>query len=1047
MAKRMLIDATHAEETRVAVVEGNRLEEFDYESAFRKPLKGSIFLAKVTRVEPSLQACFVNYGGNRHGFLPFSEIHPDYFRIPISDREALIEAQRVEMEQRRAAEEAEDEAEFAREHKETEHKDTENKDSAKKSTDNAKSDDASEDDAKPPEEVVTLEGGGNLHDEADDESAEQTENKDEKTNAPKSDDEQEAPKSRSRGRRSRRPRKSRDAESENQDSPQTDEKANSDAQKPAEVVASKEQSTEALDVKAPVPAQAAQTENVSNKDDKENIGNLIVAEDKVVSDEELDSEVNGNVDGGNKVEEKPQGRGRGRYNNRGRNNKSNNSDGTNNRGRSRGRYNNGGKRNMASSARRVEVLGGDGIEGDQVQRPSWKKHYKIQEVVKRGQIMLIQASKEERGNKGAAVTTYLSLPGRYSVLMPNSPRAGGVSRKIANYKERKRMREILSDLSVPEGMSVIMRTAGTSRTKTEIKRDLDYLIRLWNKIRETTLVSTAPELIYEEGNLTKRSIRDIYTRDIEEVLVAGEEGYKETKNFMKMLIPSHAKRVQEYKEEQIPLFTRYQIEAQINEINQPTVKLKSGGSLVIQPTEALVSIDVNSGSSTKERHIEETALKTNLEAADEVARQLRLRDLGGLVVIDFIDMENYRNNSKVERRMRDALAGDRARIQVGRISNFGLMELSRQRLNPSLAEAQHEACTHCVGTGTVHTVDAAAIQALRALEEEGTLRRSSRIIMNLSNKVAIYVLNNKRPLLAEIEGRYGFQCEIRIDPDMPARQYLIEAVKDAPPIESDGTESKTQETTDSTSTTKTTSTTKPAEDAEGESTAPKRTRGRRGGSRNRRGGRNQPRDNATDNTTGNATSQNASETTNTAVENTSENTVVPADAKTEAKIEVKTEIKAEVKTDAKDNTKSKPSRRRPAKTEKPTTEENKTVDSTVSAAEPAIEVVSPEVVNKADDKPAKKPARRARPVKEKAEKVEKVVKAKDSVKAEEKPKKAPARKAAAKKGKTDDSTPVTADKAAEASNDDAPSDAHKNHETVNKAPDTKKKGWWNQLID
>ena len=1030
MAKRMLIDATHAEETRVAVVEGNRLEEFDYESAFRKPLKGSIFLAKVTRVEPSLQACFVNYGGNRHGFLPFSEIHPDYFRIPISDREALIEAQRVEMEERRAAEEAEDEAEFAREHKAAE-----SKDGDKKSTDNAKSDDAGEESTE--QDVVTLEGSDNspIEDE-DDNAAKSSESSDEQ--------EQEAPKPRGRGRRTRRPRRGSNAVTtgENDTDVKTENKTVSeDAPEASQAAATTETPVEATLEAAPVETSEAvvkKTDSVEakksetdNTDNKENIGNLIT-ETKEVSDEELDSEVNGNVDNGNQAEEKPQGRGRGRYNNRGRNNKSNNG------GRSRGRYNNGGKRNMASSARRVEVLGGDGIEGDQVQRPSWKKHYKIQEVVKRGQIMLIQASKEERGNKGAAVTTYLSLPGRYSVLMPNSPRAGGVSRKIANYKERKRMREILSDLSVPEGMSVIMRTAGTSRTKTEIKRDLDYLIRLWNKIRETTLVSTAPELIYEEGNLTKRSIRDIYTRDIEEVLVAGEEGYKETKNFMKMLIPSHAKRVQEYKEEQIPLFTRYQIEAQINEINQPTVKLKSG-SLVIQPTEALVSIDVNSGSSTKERHIEETALKTNLEAADEVARQLRLRDLGGLVVIDFIDMENYRNNSKVERRMRDALAGDRARIQVGRISNFGLMELSRQRLNPSLAEAQHEACTHCVGTGTVHTVDAAAIQALRALEEEGTLRRSSRIILNLSNRVAIYVLNNKRPLLAEIEGRYGFQCEIRIDPDMPARQYVIEAVKDAPPINMDDAESKTQETADSTPAAKTTTNTttaKTTEDGDGEVTTPRRTRGRRGGSRNRRGGRNQQRDNAT--------AENANETADT---NTN---VAKTDQTSDAAVIVDQGAKAEIKTEAKDGNKTRAPRRRPAKTDKPAAAENKTVDSTASTSEAVASIVTPEVVvNKDDEKPAKKSARKARPVKEKAvkEKAAKPAKKQDSVKAEEKPKKAPARKAAAKKGKTDDSTPVAANKAAEPSNDDAPSDAHKTHETVNKAPETKKKGWWNQLID
>ncbi|MEC7028699.1 MAG: Rne/Rng family ribonuclease, partial [Pseudomonadota bacterium] len=536
MTKKMLIDATHEEETRVAVVDGNRLSDFDYESAFRKQLKGSIFLAKVTRVEPSLQAAFVNFGGNRHGFLPFSEIHPDYLRIPISDREALIAEQEAEMEARRAAEEAED---LAYEDNDAEDED----DSDAEEADLDEDDDASED--------------------GDDEG------------------------------------------------------------------------------------ESAEDDNKGNKK-----------------------------------------RGRG--------------------GRGRGGRGRGG-RNKGADSRKVEIVGGDGIEGDQPQRPIMRKNYKIQEVVKRGQIMLIQVSKEERGNKGAAVGTYLSLPGRYCVLMPNSPRAGGVSRKIANFKERKRMREILKELQVPQGMSVIMRTAGVSRTKAEIKRDLDYLMKLWDGIRSTTLESTAPALIHEEGSLVRRAIRDIYTRDIDEIIVSGEDGYKKARDVIKMMIPSHAKKVQQYKDDKFPLFQRYQIESQISEIGDPVVTLPSGGYLVINPTEALVSVDVNSGRATKERHIEETALRTNLEAAEEVARQLRLRDLGGLVVVDFIDMENRRNNRKVENKIRDALSTDRARIQIGRISTFGLMELSRQRMNPSLTEAQFEKCSHCQGVGVVRSVDATAI--------------------------------------------------------------------------------------------------------------------------------------------------------------------------------------------------------------------------------------------------------------------------------------------------------------------------------------------------
>lgn len=673
MAKRMLIDATHKEETRVSVIDGNKLAEYDYESQSRKPIKGSIFLAKVTRVEPSLQAAFVNFGGNRHGFLPFSEIHPDYFRIPVSDKEALMAEQEAllkEHDEEEAAEEAE------------------------------------------------------LDDEV--EGAEEGEHDGEGDEVP-------------------------DVDAEDLDSDDVEAASEGDA-------------------------PDGQAENVEDGDDKKR------GRDK--------------------------GRGRGR-------------------GRGRAQYRN----------KSVEVVGGSDYDAEQRFRFNLRRKYKIQEVIKRGQIMLVQANKEERGNKGAAVGTYLSLPGRYCVLMPNSPRAGGVSRKIANGKDRARMREIVKELEVPKGMSVIVRTAGVARTKSEIKRDLDYLMRLWNNIRELTLESTAPAVVYEEADLIKRSVRDLYTRDIEEIIVSGEEGYKTAKDFMKMLIPSHVKKVKRYEDDKLPLFHRYQIESQIDEIGLTEVRLKSGGYLVINPTEALVSIDVNSGKSTKGRHIEETALKTNLEAADEVARQLKLRDLGGLVVIDFIDMEDRRSNGKVERRMRDALSDDRARVQVGRISSFGLMELSRQRLSPSLTEAQYETCKVCSGIGVVRTADAMSILVMRAIEEEGIKGRAAQIIVQVNSDVALYILNHKRKKLAEAEERYNFQVLLRVDDELPVSDYLIEVSR--PAEADDGSSSAGDESGSSAPS----HTQKSADedthgDEDGSENKSKRSRGRRGG-RNRNNRRRQ----------------------------------------------------------------------------------------------------------------------------------------------------------------------------------------------------------------
>jgi len=619
MTKRMLIDATHPEETRVAVISGNKLEEYDFETVVRKQLKSNIYLVKVSRVEPSLQAAFVDFGGNRHGFLPFPEIHHDYYRIPIADREALLAEERALSAAQAAREDAEDAAELAAE----------------------------------------LAASG--------ETPEQ----------------QEA------------------AEEEFQ--PETVEEAGEESYvsgQDASMAAEAEQEAIADSGAAP-----EEEEGDTLPEAEESSGDDIADED---SD--------------------------------------------------------------------LEMIGGDVVDAP-VYRSNVKRHYKIQEVIKRNQIMLIQISKEERGNKGAAVTTYISLPGRYCVLMPNSPRGGGVSRKVSNAKDRQRLKKILYELNVPDGMSVILRTAGVARSQEEIKRDLDYLLRLWDQIREFTLKSSAPALIYEEGNLIKRAIRDLYKRDIDEVHVAGEEAHKSAREFMRMLMPSHVENVHLYQDDSMPLFFRYKVESQIDEIHNPTVHLKSGGYIVINPTEAMVSIDVNSGRATKGRHIEETALKTNLEAAEEIARQLRLRDQGGLIVIDFIDMEDNRNNRIVERKLRDAMQHDRARIQLGRISPFGLLELSRQRLHPSLVETNFETCKHCSGSGLVRTVETTGVIVLRAIEEEGLRVRASEIKVSVPTEVALYIFNNKREMLAAIEKRQNIRVTLHADDTLIKPAYTIEIVR------------------------------------------------------------------------------------------------------------------------------------------------------------------------------------------------------------------------------------------------------------------------------
>jgi ribonuclease E len=672
MTKRMLIDATHAEETRVVVLDGNRLEDFDVETSTKKQLKGNIYLAKVVRVEPSLQAAFVEYGGNRHGFLAFGEIHPDYYQIPVADRQRLIElqaeeARREEEEEDRAAEAAESEAI-----------------------------------AEPDDAAVA---------ETPDASA---------AGAPDADD-------------------GAAAEQAGSDFDATEPYEHRTAQ-PALIVS--ESMAGPLEVLEPtIEAPQAETEPapvVPHEDGAPVATEAAVEALEVGYSAEAEASVDAAEEAGFTVEPIPE-------------------------------------------QPPPEVMGGEGDTAEEARdrrAPSrYLRNYKIQEVIKRRQILLVQVVKEERGTKGAALTTYLSLAGRFCVLMPNSPRGGGISRKITSATDRRRLKEIMAELEIPQGMGLIVRTAGANRPKPEIKRDCEYLLRLWDDIREHTLKSVAPALIYEEASLIKRAIRDVYSRDIDEIQVDGEQGWRAAHEFMRMLMPSHAKKVQLWRDCAQPLFSKYQVEAQLDGMLQPTVQLRSGGYLVINQAEALVAIDVNSGRSTRERGIEETALRTNLEAADEVARQLRLRDLAGLIVIDFIDMEAKKHNAMVERRLKEALKNDRARIQVGHISHFGLMEMSRQRLRPSLAETSFILCQHCGGTGHVRSTESAAVHVLRGIEEEGAKRRAAEIIVYAATAVALYILNHKRERLSEIEARYGMRVICQGDDGQLVSQFRIDRVR------------------------------------------------------------------------------------------------------------------------------------------------------------------------------------------------------------------------------------------------------------------------------
>ncbi|WP_439813929.1 Rne/Rng family ribonuclease [Zavarzinia sp. CC-PAN008] len=739
MTTRMLIDATHPEETRVVVVRGNRIEDFDFESATKKQLKGNIYLAKVTRVEPSLQAAFVEYGGNRHGFLAFSEIHPDYYQIPIADRQALL-AQQAEDAARAEAEA--DRAEQARARRRSEQE-------AAGQTASADDDefDSHIETVEGEDETETIDGGSdNLADEGDSAATGESSTAaaatggedDEPADAPRRPslalNVDHAPEPVLEGPVAEAvPESGPDAEPEAV--PEATATAAAEPVAQAEVPAADDTTAEGPTAEsAPAEPDAGTDTSVDAAPEAEATG-----EDGAAGDEGDVADVQA--------------------------------------------------RNAEVTDEQDDDDQDDGDSGSSEARPARRprfrsvRSYKIQEVIKRRQILLVQVVKEERGNKGAALTTYISLAGRYCVLMPNTSRGGGISRKIVNPADRKRLKEITADLDIQDGMGVIVRTAGLNRTKPEIKRDFEYLLRLWDSVRQLTLQSTAPALVYEEGDLIKRVIRDMYSKDIEEILVEGEEAYRQAKDFMRMLIPSHARNVQPYRE-RVPLFHRFQVEQQLDLMFNPVVQLKSGGYIVINQTEALVAIDVNSGRSTREHNIEETATKTNLEASEEIARQLRLRDLAGLIVIDFIDMEDARNNRSVEKRLKESLKADRARIQIGRISPFGLLELSRQRLHPGLMEASTDVCPHCAGVGRVRSIESSALHVLRAVEDEGVRERSAAITVRCATPIALYILNQKRSALRAIEERYGLEVMVDADPALIPPAFRLERLRprtDAPP--------------------------------------------------------------------------------------------------------------------------------------------------------------------------------------------------------------------------------------------------------------------------
>jgi len=726
MPNKMLIDATHPEETRVVVVRGNRVEEFDFETAQRKQLRGNIYLAKVTRVEPSLQAAFIEYGGNRHGFLAFSEIHPDYYQIPVADRQALIEADE------RAHREAEESESRPNQHRRrSRHRNSRRRGHGERVRsdviENATEPALTSSEETAGRETSAVEGAGleswaggaapdfTAHDEPAPEASVASSEEDGQT---KHDDRPDQPSGNDIA----------DAPTHYQ-AQNVSSESEPTSLSPAEFVPptaeTSQPSAEVENDEHGASEEFAPSENHQPAEDY-----AFSPEDRAEHDQEDDDDDDDDdeEDGEDDAEEEV-----------------------------------------------VESVGGDDVLEEVPERAFRpRRQYKIQEVIKRRQVMLVQVVKEERGNKGAALTTYLSLAGRYAVLMPNTARGGGISRKITSAQDRSRLKEVVQELDVPEGMGIILRTAGASRTKPEIKRDFEYLIRMWETVRDMTLRSQAPTLVYEEGSLIKRSLRDLYNKEIDEIQVAGEAGFQEARDFMKMLMPSNVRAVKQYRDGQ-PLFSRMGVESQLDAMFSPIVQLRSGGYIVINQTEALVSIDVNSGRSTREHHIEDTALKTNLEAAEEVARQLRLRDLAGLIVIDFIDMDEKRNNRAVERKLSDCLRQDRARIQVGRISHFGLLEMSRQRIRASVLESSTEPCPHCGGTGHVRSVSSVALQLLRGLEEVLMKGATHNLVVRTRTDVALYVLNHKRGHLRDLESSFKVTLSVIADPSVSGQQsYVID---------------------------------------------------------------------------------------------------------------------------------------------------------------------------------------------------------------------------------------------------------------------------------
>jgi len=793
MSNKMLIDASHPEETRVAVVRGNRVEEFDFESQEKKQLRGNIYLAKVARVEPSLQAAFVDYGGNRHGFLAFSEIHPDYYQIPVADRQALLEAEAEEARALRKAEEREDGDDEAQEEEPKKKPRRRRSRKSKAAADESTSEEETSENAEESVEAATEETDAEKADARADEKTSEEAKAEADVKAEETPKEEAKPKRRST-RRKKAPikkAKAKDAEADetaeldpddafennddnddgdgnpstiaamvemdeiSEDLPESDSDDDASSDEPAAEEKPKRRSTRRK--KSPVKKAKAEEAEASEETASEKAKPEEATEEEALSEETAKEE---------KSKKKPTRR-------RSPRKKKTETEAAEDKTPEASDEEADTEEDASDEEEvHVESVGQEDALEEVPQPKRLRRHYKIQEVIKRRQVLLVQIVKEERGNKGAALTTYLSLAGRYSVLTPNTARGGGISRKITNAADRKRLKAIANELDVPQGMGVILRTAGASRTNEEITRDFEYLMRLWEQVRNLTLSSSAPCLVYEEGSLIKRSIRDLYDKNTSEVLVSGEEGFNEAKDFMTMLMPNAAKKVKQYRDKQ-SIFVKFGVETQLDRMVTPQVTLKSGGYLIIDQTEALVAVDVNSGRSTREHSVEDTALQTNLEAAEEVSRQLRLRDLAGLIVIDFIDMEEKRNIRAIEKKLKDCLKNDRARIQVGRISHFGLMEMSRQRMRASVLESTMDVCPMCGGTGRVRSDSAIALHVFRAIEEHVARHNKFDAVVKTTGAIAMNMLNFKRSALLELEQRYGLQIIIEASHDIKGQDFEI----------------------------------------------------------------------------------------------------------------------------------------------------------------------------------------------------------------------------------------------------------------------------------